>query len=174
MIWKTSLLTNALVVLMLFCTGCGVYSFTGANISPDVKTMSFQTFQNQSGQGPSNLSQTFTEQFRDYFQRNTSLNAIRDNGDLQFSGTITGYETGPAAITQANNGSSVSQINRLTMRVLVRFTNTKQPDQSFEQTFSYFADYEPTQTLQQVESRLIAQISEQIIVDAFNRSVANW
>ena len=170
---KNNLLLLLAAFLVLLLPGCGVYSFTGANISPDIKTVSIPNFQNQANQGPANLSQVFSEQLRDYFQRNTSLSQVRTGGDLQFEGAITGYEVVPAAI-QRQGEQDIAALNRLTMRVQVRFTNTKQPEQNFEQTFSFFRDFPQTQTLQQVEGQLIEEISEQIILDIFNKSVANW
>ena len=58
--------------------GCGVYSFTGASISPEVKTISFENFFNNSPLGPSNMSVLFTEKIKDYFERNTSLEIVEE------------------------------------------------------------------------------------------------
>ena len=66
---------------------CGVYSFTGASISPEVKTISFQNFFNNSPLGPSNMSVLFNEKIKDYFERNTSLTLVEDGGDLEIDGT---------------------------------------------------------------------------------------
>ena len=63
--------------------GCGVYSFTGASISPEVKTISFENFFNNSPLGPSNMSVLFTEKIKDYFERNTSLEIVEENGDFE-------------------------------------------------------------------------------------------
>ncbi|MCK5368758.1 MAG: LptE family protein, partial [Cyclobacteriaceae bacterium] len=76
--------------LMIVLTGCGVYSFTGANISPEIKTISIQTFYDEVGTGPPNLSQLFTEKIKDYYQQNTSLSIVSSEGDLQLEGNIVG------------------------------------------------------------------------------------
>ena len=66
---------------------CGIYSFTGANIPPEVKTISIQTFYDEVGTGPPNLSQLFTEKIKDYYQQNTSLSIVAANeGDLTIGG----------------------------------------------------------------------------------------
>ncbi len=162
-----------LLPFFVILQGCGVYSFTGANVSPDVKTVSIPNFANQANQGPSNLSQIFSEQMRDYFQRNTNLTLVRTGGDLQFEGAIITYEVLPAAI-QREDGQDIAALNRLTIRVQMRYTNNVQPEQNFDQSFSFFRDFPQEQSLQQVEGVLIEEISEQIIVDIFNKSVANW
>ncbi|MCP6133961.1 LPS assembly lipoprotein LptE, partial [Klebsiella pneumoniae] len=76
----------------------GCYSFSGVVINPDVKTISIPNFSNASGQGPSNLQQFITEDFKDYFQRNTSLRILPQAGDLQIEGQIMSYSFSPAAI----------------------------------------------------------------------------
>ena len=74
------------IFIVLVISGCGVYSFTGASISPEVKTISFQDFFNNSPLGPSNMSVLFNEKIKDYFERNTSLTIVDENGDLILSG----------------------------------------------------------------------------------------
>ena len=75
---------------MLFVSGCGVYSFTGTSISPDVKTISVQNFVNETGLGPTRLSQTFTEKLKEYFLQNSNLKLVKYDGDLQLEGSIIG------------------------------------------------------------------------------------
>jgi len=77
-------------VLMLGLSGCSVkYSFTGTNINYElVKSFSVENFFNDAGDGPANMEQRFTEALKEYYQRNTQLELVRTNGDLQFSGSI--------------------------------------------------------------------------------------
>ena len=56
------------VLLGATLTSCGIYSFSGANIPLEVKTISIQTFYDEVGTGPPNLSQLFTEKIKDYYQ----------------------------------------------------------------------------------------------------------
>lgn len=157
-------------VLCLALPGCGIYSFTGTNISPDVKTVSIQTFVDRSGGGPPNLSQTFSEKARDYFQRNSGLSVIGKDGDLQLEGAITGYQLSPVN----TSASEVAEQTRLTITVQVKYINLKDETQNFENSFSFFADFPRSANLSTVEAGLIDQISDQIILDIFNKTVANW
>ena len=91
-----------LLVGVIFISGCGVYSFTGASISSDVKTISIQTFYNNAPLGPSNMSVLFTESIKDYYQQNTSLELVDNNGDLQIDGFISNYTITPVAANQGN------------------------------------------------------------------------
>jgi hypothetical protein len=166
------LVTFALLLVMsLGLNGCGIYSFTGASISPDIKTISVETFVDNSG-GPPTLSQVFSEKLREYYQRNTNLGLIRNEGDLQVDGTIVGYTLAPIA-PQAG-ALETAALNRLTISIKARFVNTRAETQNFESTFSHYEDFPENQSLSQVEQNLIELISNRIVIDIFNRSVANW
>ena len=161
--------------LIFLLSGCSVYSFSGTNIAPDVKTISIQTFQNNSSNGPSFLAQSFTEEFKDYFQRNTSLRLVPRDGDLQVEGQIIGYDFAPAAIQKQGNVDQAG-VNRLTIQVRVKFVNTKEPKQDFEQPFQSNADFPATQSVANINNdpTSIRRITNNIITDVFNKSVANW
>ena len=45
----------------------------------------------------------------------------------------------------------------------------------FDQQFSFYADYDPSTTsISAIEPALVEEIFEQLYVDIFNASVANW
>lgn len=166
----------AVMATLLSLTACRYYSFTGANISPDTKTISIANFVDRSGGGPPTLSQTVTEKLRDYFQKNaSSLTGVTNNGDLQFEGSITGFTLTPIA-AQASNPSQpdVAAQTRLTITIAVKFINTKDKEASFEQPFSFYADFPQATPLATVQNQLIDTILDQIMLDIFNKSVANW
>ena len=162
--------------LLLLCGGCGVYSFNGTNIDPAVKTFSIQTFQNSAPNAPAYLTQRFTEDIKDYFQRNTTLKLVPRDGDLQFEGNIAAYDFAPAAIQQTTGSLPTAGANRLTVQVQLRFTNTKDSKQDFEQTFQSQRDFASTQDIAAVNNDLssVREITRNIITDMFNKSVANW
>jgi hypothetical protein len=151
-----------------------VYSFTGTNIDPEVKTISIATFQNNASNGPSFLAQRFTEDFKDYFQRNTTLKLVPRDGDLQFEGAITAYDFAPAAIQREGNIDKAGQ-NQLTIQVQVKFVNTKDPLQDIEQTFQSSDRFSATEDITTINNDpRVRVITNNIITDVFNKSVANW
>lgn len=158
------------VVFSLFFSGCGVYSFTGASIPPEAKTISILSFPNKSDLVQPALSQTFTERLRDRFASQTNLNLVPRNGDLHIEGEITGYTTEPVAIT----GEQQAALIRLKVTVNVRFVNKYDPKANFETAFSRYEDYPSSQDLRSVEEGLIALISDALVEDIFNRAVVNW
>ena len=157
-------------ITSVVCGSCGVYSFTGASVATDLKTISIQVFQNISGGGPPNLSQTFTEKLKDRYQQNTKLTLVPEDGDLQLSGNIVGYEIIPVAAQQ----NQTAALTRLTIRVEVEFVNKKNEEQNFKTIFSFFEDFAQNQTLNQVEVGLVDRITNQIVLDIFNRTLSDW
>ena len=92
------------LILLIPCTllfaGCKVtYSFSGASISPEVKTVSIPRFPNNALLVAPILSSTLTEALQDRFSRQTRLTLVPEGGDLNFEGEITNYTSTPAAIS---------------------------------------------------------------------------
>lgn len=166
-------MSKSIIILFVFVLalgGCKMnYTFTGASISPDIKTVSIQYFPNQAPLIQPQLSGEFTEALKDKFVRQTSLELVNGVGDLNFEGIITGYDTRPQAIQQESAAE-----NRLTITIKVKFTNALEPNQNFETSFSGYEDYPSGQNLVSVEDELMSVIIDKIVEDIFNKSVANW
>jgi hypothetical protein len=168
---KIKTLNIAIVVLLGFFVSCKMnYSFTGASIPEDVKTVSVKTFQSYAPLASANLSQSFTEALKDILISQTNLNLVSKGGDLNFEGSIVGYNVTSVAI----QGNETAALNRLSITVKVTFTNTKDKEQDFETTFTRFADYESSQNIASVEDGLIKDINDQLTQDIFNRALSNW
>jgi len=160
-----------LILMIVSSTSCKVqYTFTGASISPDVKTVSIDYFQNYATLVNPNLSSTFTEALKDRFITQTSLNLVKEYGDLQFSGQITGYSISPIAI----QGNETAAQNRLTITVKVKFTNLKDEKQNFDKSFSQFSDFPGDRDFSSIESAQVKIIVDKLIDEIFNSSIANW
>ena len=159
------------VLLLFISSSCKInYSFTGATMSSEIKTISVQYFPNYSKLVQPTLSQTFTEAMKDKFQSQTNLEFVNDIGDINFEGEIREYRTQPVAIS----GNETASLNRLTITIRVKYTNSVEPENSFDASFSRYADYDSSSILEDVEDELITQIVEQILDDVYNRAFVNW
>ncbi len=159
-----------LILIGIGFPSCGVYNFTGGAVPPDVKTISIQNVYNESGQGPTNISQNMTEKLKSYYQSNTKLLLVPSNADWKLEGKIVGYaSTGVAA-----KGNETSGSNRLTITIKMNFVNTKDAKQNFDQNFSFFQDYAQEKTLFEVESTIVPTILDQIVLDIFQKTTSNW
>ncbi len=160
----------SLLIITIFLPSCGVYSFTGASIPPEAKTISIQYFQNQATLIEPTLSPTFTNTIRDQFTSQTNLHLVDKNGDLALEGEITDYKVTPEAI----QGNQTAAMNRVTITVNVRFTNKFEPDKDFETKFTQFRSYLSTEDFNSVKEQLIDQITSDISDNIFNKAVVNW
>ena len=151
------------------------YSFTGINIAPGTETLTISTFYNEADGGPPDLAQRFTDSMRDYFQQNTNLSVVDEDGDLQFEGAVSGFRLSPVSPQAANREqANIAAQTRLTISVNVVYSNTDDPDSDFTRSFSFYSDFDNDTPLESVEDDLIEEIYETIILNIFNASVANW
>lgn len=156
-------------LLCLLLGGCVSYNFTGGSIPPNIKTISIQTFFNQSGNGPPSISLQLSEKMKSYYQDNTKLLVIKDNGDWKLEGMITKYYVQPIA-PQANQTAGQT---RLTITINATFTDELN-NKEFKKDFSYYADFAQTQSLSQVENELVNTILDQLVLMVFTETTSNW
>lgn len=151
-------------------TACsGGYSFTGGDVG-EAKTISIQRFDNVAPLVNPKLSQQFTETLQQVMVRQTPLSLVRADGDLDFSGAITGYEVRSEA-PGAND--QVAQ-SRLTVTVRVEYVNHLDDQKNFEQTFSIYRNFPASSDLASVEDALVDEIVQELCEKIFNRSLVNW
>jgi len=165
-------LNLVLLFLSIFTfQSCGIYSFTGTNLHPDVKTVQIDYFPNNAVLVEPTLSTIFTVSLQDLFLQQTNLNLIKSGGDLQFEGEITGYKISPMTATAEQTAAQ----NRITITVNVRFYNNKLEEDNFERSFSFYHDFPADQSLSgSLLSEAYDVILERITQDIFNASVAKW
>ena len=155
----------------LCLTACGIYSFTGTSIDPDVHTICIPTFEYKAMRVNPSLANDLSEEIRTRFRRMTRLEQVEMDGDLEIIGEISGYDVQASAVT----ADEVAAQNRLTVSVRVDFNNVKHPEESFSgKSFSAYADYDSSNSLDAVESTLCAEIIDKIVEDIFNATVAQW
>ncbi|MBP5566362.1 MAG: LptE family protein [Bacteroidales bacterium] len=155
----------------LCLAGCGIYSFTGTSIDPDVHTICIPTFEYKAMRVNPSLANDLSEEIRTRFRRMTRLEQVEMDGDLEIIGEISAYDVQASAVT----ANEVAAQNRLTVSVRVDFNNVKHPEESFSgKSFSAYADYDSSNSLDAVESTLCAEIIDKIVEDIFNATVAQW
>ena len=139
--------------LTVLATACSIsYKFNGASIDyTKVKTITIRDFTNQAPYVNPTLAPQFTEDLKDIYIRQTRLQLVPSNGDLELEGEI-----------------------RLTITVRVRYSNRVNPDEDFEQSFSAYREFDSNLMPQQVEGTLCEEIIEEIVDQIYNATVANW
>ena len=161
----------ALAATALIVHSCGIYSFTGTSIQPDVKTVTINYFEYKALKVNPSLSNQITEALQEKFIKLTKLELVDVEGDLEITGAVTGYDVKATAVTANEEAAK----NRLTVNVKISFTNRKYPEDDFpDKSFSAYADFDAMSSLDAVEAELCEQIVEQLCEDIFNATVANW
>ncbi len=100
----------------------------------------------------------------------TPLALIKQNGDLQFEGSIADYNVGPVAIQNTDQAST----NRLTISVQVKYSNKFEASKGFDMIFTKFADFPSTDNISAREAELVTEIYRQLTEDIFNKAFNNW
>ncbi len=156
--------------VLVAVSSCGIYSFQGGKLKPGLNTVSIERFENSASLVVPTLAQDLTEGLKDKFQSQSNLRLVDYDGDLQFSGTITNYSVSPVAI----QGDETAAQNRLTVTVSVLYDCTTYPEDSWQQSFTQFSDYDSNQNLSDIESELILGIIDNLTTDIFNKVLSNW
>ena len=163
-------LLSLIIIMLVLPLGCGVYSFTGGSTG-DAETVQVDFFTNSANLVEPSLSQRFTIALQDRFLRQTNLKLTDTGGDLHFEGEITQYRIIPIAATAEQTAAQ----NRLTIAVRVRYYNRLNEEDNFEQTFSFYSDYDGNlQLTGSVLDTAYEDIFERITQDIFNAAVAKW
>lgn len=161
----------ALIATLPLLHSCGIYSFTGTSIQPDVKTVTVNYFEYLAPKVNPSLSNMLTEAMQEKFIKLTKLELVDIDGDLEIIGAVTGYDVKATAITANEQAAQ----NRLTVTVKIEFINRKYPEESQQnKSFSAYQDFDANQSLDAVEATLCEDIVEQLCEDIFNGTVANW
>jgi len=167
----------AIISLLLLIFSCTVNYTTKSGTAPtEAKSIYIPVLYNEIGAGPSSMSQDFTELLREYFQTNTKLEVVKEEivGELSLVGHIAGYYVKPISPSAGTNGQEIAGQNRLTMLVKVSYENPFNRKDNFNQTFTYFKDFDGDKSISDVESELLEEIYEQLIIQIFNKSFDNW
>lgn len=162
--------TALILVSALLVVSCGIYSFTGTSIQPDVNTITIPYVEYKALRVNPSLSGEMTEALQEKFRKLTRLEQVDQDGDLELVVEVTGYDVKATAIT----ANEMAAQNRLTVGVKIAFTNRKYPEDDVNQSFSAYEDFDATQSLEAVESGLCETIIDKLVEDIFNATVAQW
>jgi outer membrane lipopolysaccharide assembly protein LptE/RlpB len=165
---KTTLM---LLCLALVAAGCGIYSFSGTSIRPDVHTITIEPVLNNAMKVNPSLANNLSEALKDKFKKLTSLEQVDMDGDLVLVVTVESYDVKAQGVAKDETPAQ----NRLTVTCKATFENIKHPEENFEKkSFAAYQDYDADLSLDEVEEALCDDIIETLVEDIFNASVAQW
>lgn len=152
-------------------SSCGIYSFSGTSIQPDVQTITINFIEYKAQRVNPSLSNDLTEALKERFRKMTRLEQVEMDGDMEITGSIVGYDVAASSVT----ANEIAASNRLTVTVSLSFQDRKYPEEDFEnKSFSAYAEYNSENSLDAVESSLCQEIVDKLVEDIFNACVAQW
>jgi hypothetical protein len=158
----------SIVAALFFSSCCWKYNFKSGQV--EGKTITIQKFDNEALVVVPTLTQDLTEALRDKFQSQTKLTLVPSGADHVITGAVSDYNVVPLAPT----GGDVTASSRLTISVKVKYVNNLKNEQSWDQSFSNFADFSSSTSLADVEKSLNEEIITKITQDIFNKVLSNW
>lgn len=158
---------TSLTFLNISCTGFK-YTLKGGTIPG--KTFSIENFENRAPLGDPALNIWVQELLRDRLLKETNLKYLPEDGDANFTGTITGYTISPVVGT----GQATADLNRLTITLNVSYENTVNDKNNFKKSFTDFSDFESSQDISAVEEELIETIGNKLVDQIFNQVLIDW
>jgi len=167
---KVNILLYLLLAGVLY--SCSIsYKFTGTSIDyTRVRSISIKDFPNMAPLVYPPMSQMLTESLIDKYTRQTKLQILRDGGDLDLEGEITGYTLTPQAVKDDAYASET----RMTITVRVRFSNQTNPEDDFEQTYSAYETFSNNLSIDEAQDVYCEMIFKEIVDQIYNETVAKW
>lgn len=162
-----------LCALQLFLlTGCvPSYKFNGSALNYDVyKTIDISEFPIRAALVYPPLQQTFENKLLDTVTRQTRLQEVDGNSDLEMTGEITGYSLSPQAVGE----DAYATETRLTITVRVKYTDTKNSANNIDQSFSAYRQFSSSLMLTDVQDDLCNEICDELVDLIFNATLGNW
>ena len=62
----------------------------------------------------------------------------------------------------------------MTIAIKVKYSNSFNAENNFENTFSRYRDYDSSQNISDIEDTLIEEITNELAEDVFNKAFVNW
>lgn len=159
-------------LLAIFLQACvPSYKFNGSALNYDIyKTIDVGEFPIRAALVYPPLQQTFENKLLDQVTRQTRLQEIDGNADLEMTGEITGYALSPQAVGE----NAYATETRLTITVHVKYTDTKNSANNIDQSFSAYRQFDSSLMLTDVQDDLCNEICTELVELIFNATLGNW
>lgn len=164
-------MTSRLILIALLVTtaiGCGIYSPYGAQTS-GASTFSVQDFEPAHPLVSASTAQALSEALRDRVQRQSTLRLVEE-GELSFSARVVGWEVRPINV----QGDETAGANRITVSIVLNYTNAIDESLSTERTFSRYVDLPSDQDVFTQEDVIVEELGDLLSQDMFNATLGNW
>ena len=102
-------------------------------------------------------------------QRQSTLRLVEE-GELNFSARVVGWEVRPINV----QGDETAGANRITVSIVLNYTNGLDESLSTERTFSRYVDLPSDQDVFTQEEVIVEELGDLLSQDMFNATLGNW
>ena len=145
------------------------YTFKDISIKPDVKSFQVEDF-TLAANAPAGINQQFAESLKNKILTETRLNYNENDPHIVFEGSITSF----SVISTATDSQNTASLNKLEIRIRIKYTNTLHEEENWETTFSDYATFDRDTNLSDVQDDKIEEIFDLILDSVVNRAFSNW
>lgn len=172
---KCLFIWTSVATLSLCSIGCipFIYDFDGTSFDPNIDSFYIHPFESQANSAPPTLVQNMEEGLKLKIRRESPIDEVDIDPDIEFKGTVTRFTVTP----QAPEAGEAIGFNRLTISVKIDYIDNYHDDEeeyNWSQNFSRFADFGANTNLLTVQDALIEEITEQLYEDIFNKAFTDW
>ena len=165
------LLIACFFIVAIFSFATCKYSFKDTSPIPaEIKTFRVNYLENKARYVNTQLSPQLTEALKNKIRGNTRLRQVNeDSAHYDISGYVSDY-----IVTTSGISGTTSSTNRLSVSFHLIFKNNLDISKNFETDVSTNYDFAASQSLQQAESTLTADIVKNTVDAIFNKIFSNW
>ena len=158
-------------ILFLLVTSCSIsYKLEGGSVNYDLtKTIHIADFPDRTS-NYSPMASMFNLALRKRFIEQTRLKEASSNADIELEGEISDFVVAGVAV----KSDAYSSQTRLTITVRVDYVNNREAGKDVKQPFSSFREFPTTESLNDVQDRLVKEIIDELVDMIYNSTVANW
>ena len=156
-------------LIVLLSISCGIYTFSGSTLPPELKTLNILPFTNQTLEP--NVAEQVTQRLSQEILSTNLMRIVQDNGDASIAGRITSYTNTP--YTFSTVATRQVDVNQYIVRIStdISFTNNKKNEPIYKGMVTSEGIYNfGTETESIGRERAIKQLIERIL----QNSVQSW
>ena len=155
---------------MLVCFSSCRYGFKGTSIPTEANTFFVEVFDVGAQNAPAIIGQDFSILLTDKIRRESRLDPVDQDPDIEFEGTITRFQVS----YEAPQPGETTAFNRLNVSIEVEYIDNNKEDTNWKNTFSFFFDYPSDENLIDIQDEALDTIFDQLVEDVFNKAFTNW
>ncbi len=163
-------ITIVLILLIIFNSLSGCYSFKGGSVPPHLKSIAIPLFDDQSGFGEAGLRENFTNKTIEKFRKDNSFELTDERvSDSKLVCTIVSVQNIPSVVAA---GEAVTKW-KITVTVKAVFTDMKLKRIIFDKQISNWTEYDAATGPEARQAALQSTI-DKLTEDILLETVANW